>query len=70
MIFAKKKLRLLSLLSVLFLSQCCCIVLPLQGQIKQELPTVGEMIQQIEGLLPERWGDAAWAINIDHIVVR
>jgi len=70
MLFVRKKTRLLSLLGLLFLSQCCCIVVPFQARSKQEIPIVRQIVQKAENVLPDQWFAAGWSSSIDRLVVR
>jgi hypothetical protein len=44
----RKKSRILSLVSLVLLAQCCCCFLPIRWQIEREPAGVQALVQQIE----------------------
>lgn len=46
----KKKLsfRVASLVSLVFLAQCCCCILPVGWEVRQNFPVVQQFLEQVE----------------------
>ena len=49
----KSKLRVGALFSMLFLTQCCCCILPVYYQVERENQTVQQVIERFETTLLE-----------------
>lgn len=64
----RTKIRIFSLLSLLFLSQCCCIVLPLRGQIEQKSPAVSQIMGKANHFIMDNLQAASLLKGVERLV--
>jgi hypothetical protein len=48
----RKKIRWLTLVSLVLVTQCCCCILPLRWQVQQQQPAIRQEILRIEQFSP------------------
>jgi hypothetical protein len=46
----RKKIRVLALASLLFMTQCCCCILPVSWQVQQPSPAIRSVVDRLERL--------------------